>query len=119
MNKLLLRFIFGYFILSYMATTTAATHRVPQYSHDKVTIVETVVYSSKDQALKMHRHEYDRVLVALTNGILKITTDKGQSHEFKIERGKAYFLARDTNDELHSDENISGPPIKVLLIELH
>jgi len=66
----------------------------------------------------MHRHEHDRVVVAFSDGLLKITNDKGKVHYLKLEKDKGYYLARDVPGELHSDENMSLRPIKVLVIEL-
>lgn len=66
----------------------------------------------------MHRHNYNRVLYAFDSGVLKFTNDKGESHLLNLEKDKAYFLTKDKPNELHTDENISDHPIKVLVIEL-
>lgn len=66
----------------------------------------------------MHRHEYNRVVVAFDNGTLKITNDKGNVHYLRLEKEKAYYLTKDVLGELHVDKNISQHPIKVLVIEL-
>ena len=66
----------------------------------------------------MHRHDYDRVLVALSNGTLKITNNKGDVHYLKLKKNKAYYLPKDPMDELHQDENITQHPITVMVIEL-
>lgn len=96
----------------------AATKRIPQFANEKVSVWETIIYPSKDQVLQKHRHEHDHVVVALTNGVLKITNDKGQTHELKLKKNQAYYLRRDVSGEFHTDENISGNPIKVMVIEL-
>lgn len=95
-----------------------STKRIPQFTNEKVSVWETIVYSTRDQELKSHRHEHDRVLVALTDGVLKITNNKGQTHELKLKKDQAYYLKRDVDGEFHTDENISGHPIKVMVIEL-
>ncbi len=66
--------------------------------------METIVYPDKDQPLAMHRHERDRVVVAFTDGVLKITNDKGKSHDLKLVAGNAYYLPRDVPGELHKDK---------------
>lgn len=93
------------------------TERIPQFKNDKVEVWKTVVYPSTKQMLKMHRHEHDRVVVPLESGKLKITNDHGKVHYLNLKKGKAYFLKKDVPNELHTDENISGHPIEVMVIE--
>lgn len=66
----------------------------------------------------MHRHDHDRVVVALTDGLLKIKNNKGGVHYFKLKKDTAYFFTKNPVDELHTDENMSQHPIKVMVIEL-
>jgi hypothetical protein len=94
------------------------TQRIPQFSNDKTNVWKTVIYHTPEKKLTMHRHEHDRVVIALTNGILKITSDKGKVHYFKLVKDEAYFLAKDAPGEMHSDENIGRHPIKVMVVEL-
>ena len=94
------------------------TTRVTQFSNEQVHVWKTVIYPSAKQALKMHRHEYDRVMIALDDGLLKITNDKGKVHYLKFTKNKAYFLAKDVANELHRDENMTGHPIQVMIVEL-
>ncbi len=94
------------------------TTRIPQFSNDKFNVWQTIIYPSKNQALKMHRHEYNRVIVAFDSGTLRITNDKQKIHYLKLEKGQSYYLSKDVPGELHSDENISHNPIKITVIEL-
>ena len=94
------------------------TKRVEQFDNNKVRVWETRVYPSAKQKLAMHRHEHDRVVVALSDGLLKITNDKGKSHYWKLEKNKAYYLSRDKKNELHTDENMTDHIIKVMVVEL-
>ncbi len=94
------------------------TNRIPFFSNEKVNVWKTIIYPNKEQILKMHRHEYNRVLVAFDNGTLKITNDKGKVHYLQLEKEKAYYLTKDVPGEFHTDENISQHPIKVIVIEL-
>lgn len=97
---------------------SSTTTRIAQFSNDKVSVWETVIYPSANQVLKMHRHEHDRVLVAFSDGLLKITNDKGKVHYLKLEKNKAYYLTKDIPNELHNDQNMLFHPIKVLVVEL-
>lgn len=94
------------------------TTRMPEFSNNEVDVWKTIIYPNKNQRLKMHRHEYNRVVVALNNGTLKITNDKGKIHYLNLEKDHAYYLTKDVPNELHSDENIGKHPITVLVIEL-
>lgn len=94
------------------------TIRIPQLSNEKVSVWTTVIYPNKDQILKMHRHEYNRVIVALDSGLIKVVNNKGKEHFLKLEKDKAYYLSKDVPGELHTDENMDKHPIKVVVIEL-
>lgn len=94
------------------------TKRISQFSNDKVEVWETHISPGANKILKMHRHENDRVIIAFDDGVLKITNSKGKTHFLKLEKNKAYYLKKDIPNELHSDENISSHPIKVMVIEL-
>lgn len=96
-----------------------ATHRVDQFSNDKVKVWKTIIYPASGQVLPMHRHDHDRVLVALSDGLLKITNDKGAVHYLKLEKNKAYYLTKDLPNELHNDENMSKHAVKVMVVELN
>lgn len=94
------------------------TTRIPQLSNKEVSVWTTVIYPDKKQILKMHRHEHNRVIVALDNGLLKVVNNKGKIHFLKLQKDKAYYLSKDVPGELHTDENMSKHPIKVVVIEL-
>lgn len=119
MNKKIIISALAALISHGAAASSAATHRTPQFSNDRVTAWETVIYPSQHQVLSMHRHEHDRVVVAFNDGILKITNDKDQTHYLSLKKDKAVYLTKDVPNELHSDENMSNHPIKVLVIELN
>ncbi len=95
-----------------------ATKRILQLQNNQVTVWKTIIYPSTQHMLPMHRHEYNRVIVALTDGTLKIKTDKGIVHYLRLKKDSAYYLKKDVPNERHSDQNISGFPIKVMVIEL-
>lgn len=119
MSKLLTIYSFFFlFLISHPVSAQPTTTRIAQFSNEKVAVWETIIYPGSKQILKMHRHDRDRVVVAFNNGTLKITNNKGKIHYFKLEKDKAYFLTKDVRNETHIDENISGHPIKVMIIEL-
>ncbi|MCD6039989.1 MAG: uncharacterized protein K0S27_1389 [Gammaproteobacteria bacterium] len=117
--RLMILTILSFFLINGVSNATPpATTRIAQFSNNKISVWETIIYPSANQKLKMHRHEHDRVVVALTDGVLKITNDKGKVHYLKLQKNKAYYLTKDIPNELHNDENMSSHPIKVLVIEL-
>lgn len=101
------------------ANLIAQTARITQFENEKVKVWETIIYPEKQEILPMHRHEHDRVLVALTDGVLKVTNQAGESHDLVLKKDKAYYLPADKREERHNDENKSGKPIKVMVIELN
>lgn len=107
-------------LLNGIITTAYAqsTARIPQFSNDKANVWKTIIYPTSTQVLTMHRHDYDRVIVALSNGLLKITNNKGKIHYLKLEKNKAYYLTKDPLNELHKDENMTQHSIAVMVIEL-
>ncbi|QMT61276.1 hypothetical protein [Legionella sp. PC997] len=95
------------------------TVRIPQLSNKEVSIWTTVIHPNQKHILKMHRHDHNRVIVALDDGLLKVVNNKGKEHFLKLEKDKAYYLSKDVPGELHTDENMSNHPIKVVVIELN
>jgi hypothetical protein len=100
------------------STEADVTTRIPQFSNERVIVWETIIYPNAKHQLPMHRHDQDRVLVSFDEGTLKITNDKGQTHYLKLEKNNAYYLTKDVPGELHTDENMTNHPIKVLVITL-
>lgn len=99
--------------------SACAATRTPQLANDDVTVWQTVIPPGGKQKLSMHRHEHNRVVVPLTDGELKVTNDRGESHMLQLKKNQAVYLAKDIPNEMHNDENISHHPIKVLVIELN
>jgi beta-alanine degradation protein BauB len=94
------------------------THRACEIQNAKVEVWQTIIYPGKGGQLKMHRHNYDRVLVALTDGELKVKNAKGEVHFIKLQKGHSLYLTADAPHDLHSDENVSGNVIKVIVVNL-
>src|SRR5690242_7251251 len=99
MNKIILVFLMMF--MSMAQAQTPLTQRIPQFDNDQVAVWETIVYPSQQHVLVMHRHDRNRVLVALSNGTLKITNDKNQVHYLKLIKDHAYFLTKDIPGEMH------------------
>lgn len=114
--KLLMIFVLG---ASALQAAGLSTQRIEQLSNARVTVWKTIIYPSSKQVLPMHRHDNDRVLVALTDGTLKITSNKGKVHYLKLKKGKSYYLTKDVPNELHNDENVTNHPIQVMVIQLN
>ena len=72
MRNIILVFIFLISIFDMNIAQADATKRIAQFSNSKVNVWQTIIYPNKKQALKMHRHDYDRVVVAFDNGILQV-----------------------------------------------
>jgi beta-alanine degradation protein BauB len=102
-----------------LCNTIYAAERVSEFSNDKVNVWNTAIAPGKPEQLTMHRHDKDRVVVAMSDGILKIVDNHQQVRYMKLEKGKSYFLPKDVEGEMHTDENISSKPIKVVVIELN
>ncbi len=101
-----------------LAESLPSTHRVAEFSNDRVNVWKTTILPNQNQQLKMHRHDFDRVVVSLSNGTLKITNNKGQVHLLKLEKNHSYYLPKDPINEFHTDNNISHVPIEIMVIEL-
>ncbi len=113
-----MRFIMGFSAFLVCLSSFAATHRVPQLDNQRVAVWQTIVYPNQAEKLKPHRHDRDRVVVALTNGTLKVTNNLGQSHLLTLKKNHAYFLTKDVAHETHTDTNLSNHPVSVMVIEL-
>jgi quercetin dioxygenase-like cupin family protein len=93
-----------------------ATVRTPQLENDSVRVWKTTIATG--QPLTMHRHESGRVIVALTDGTLRIVKESGESRTVTWEKGKAYWLPADPPGEKHGDLNEGKEPIEVMVVEL-
>ncbi len=100
------------------ASYAQSTTRIPQFSNHQVNVWKTIIYPSASKRLTLHRHDYDRIVVALSNGLLKVTNQKGQTHYLRLKKNQAYYLTRDPLHEWHYDENVTKQPITVMVIEL-
>lgn len=115
--RVILFIVLAFFAIALQAETTT-TKREIEFENKKVKVWRTTIMPKKNAKLTMHRHDHDRVLVALTDGKLKIRNNLGKLHYLILTKGQSYFLEKDAPNEMHSDENITSHPIIVTLIEL-
>jgi quercetin dioxygenase-like cupin family protein len=92
------------------------TVRTPQFENEAVRVWRTSI--APGQPLTLHRHENGRVIVALTDGTLKIVKESGESKTVTWEKGKAYWLSADPPGEKHGDLNEGKDSIEVMVVEL-
>jgi quercetin dioxygenase-like cupin family protein len=98
------------------APPSATTGRVPLVENESVRVWRSTIAPA--QPLSMHRHESGRVIVALTDGTLKIVSESGQSRTVTWKAGNAYWLPADAPGERHGDVNEGKQPIEVVVVEL-
>ena len=110
----MLRFIFFLGVMS--ALSAEVSTRELQFENEKVKVWKTKIPPSK--ALKMHRHDRDRVVVGLHGGKLVKVEETGEVSELSFATHKAYWLEKDPIDMLHADLNEGEKTIEVMVIEL-
>ncbi len=93
------------------------TGREAQFENDQVQVWKTVI--APHQPLSFHRHEHNRVLIALTDGQLRVVDPSGKElTTYHWEHGKAYWLPADPPGQTHADVNDSDRPVEVIVVEL-
>lgn len=95
----------------------SATRREPQFENDEVKVWKSIIMPN--QPLSMHRHEHGRALIALVGGKLKVVDPSGKTLDtYDWQSGKAYWLGKDPQGQMHADVNDTGKPIEVIVVEL-
>ena len=110
------RYLLAILSISSLLTAENKTHRVPLLENKKVKAWKTVIMPN--QPLKMHRHEYDRIVIGLKGGTLTKIEKTGEISKLIFENNKAYWLPKDPPNTFHADINESNKPIEVIVIEL-
>jgi quercetin dioxygenase-like cupin family protein len=98
------------------ATSMVGAQRTAQFENEEVSVWRTVV--PPNQPLAMHTHKHPRVIVALTDGTMKMAYENGSSQTHEWESGKAYWLPTAEGLKVHSDVNTGSKPIEVMVVEL-
>ena len=68
--------------------------------------------------LTLHRHDHERVIIALQGGTIKILEQSGSIEQHVWETGRAYWLPANAPNTLHADVNAGDKPIEVMVVEL-
>jgi beta-alanine degradation protein BauB len=95
---------------------TTGTQRIVQFENDDVKVWKSIVVPHAP--LTMHRHEHERVIIALKGGTMKIVEQTGTSEAHVWETGKAYWLPANAPGTMHADVNAGDQPIEVMVVEL-
>ncbi len=99
------------------AAMRQTTRREPQLENEQVRVWKTII--APHQPLNFHRHDNDRVLIALTDGRLRVVDPSGKEvTTYTWERGKSYWLGADPPGQTHADLNESDQPVEVIVVEL-
>jgi len=94
-----------------------ASRREPQFENAQVTVWKSIVMPN--QPLKLHRHDHGRVLVALTDGQLKVVDGAGKTLDtYNLKAGKSLWLGIDPPGQMHADVNRGTKPVEVIVVQL-
>lgn len=89
---------------------------IPQFENDDVEVFRSVIIPGVP--VPMHRHDHPRVIIPLRGGTMKIVEQNGAAEEHVWETGKAYWLPANPPNTKHSDVNVGGQPIEVMVVQL-
>ena len=118
MHHIIVKILYVFLICSAYNSHAENTRRISEFSNDSVNVWKTTILPHHQNRLTMHHHAFDRVLVALSSGTLKITEHSGEVRYLKLKKNQAYFVEKDAPNAFHQDENIGNRPIEVMVIEL-
>src|SRR6516165_8586335 len=94
----------------------SSTQRIPQFENSQVKVWKSTI--APNAPLPLHRHDHGRVIIALQGGTMKIAEQTGSSETQVWETGKAYWLAANPPNTMHSDINVGNQPIEVVVVEV-
>ncbi len=93
------------------------SERFPQINNDQVRTWRTII--APNQPLKLHRHEYPRVVTVLRGGTLKSVAESGDLLAVRHWRaGESYWLDADPPNKLHACVNDGPGVIEIVVTEL-
>ncbi len=75
------------------------------------------VQQQNTSGIAMHRHEYARILLPLSEGVLQRRDANGATTDYLLEVGKPILLPEDTEEGFHTDENLGKQPIEVIVLQ--
>jgi quercetin dioxygenase-like cupin family protein len=113
----LLCFVSGAGVVWAQQQVQAASRREAQFENSQVSVWKSVIMPK--QPLTLHRHDHGRVLVALTDGQLKVVDKNGKVLDtFNLKAGKAMWLGVDPPGQMHADVNDGPRPVEVIVVQL-
>jgi quercetin dioxygenase-like cupin family protein len=93
------------------------SRREAQFENDQVSVWKSIIMPK--QPLTLHRHDHGRVLVALTDGQLKVVDRSGTVLDtFNLRAGRAMWLGVDPPGQMHADVNDGHRPVEVIVVQL-
>jgi beta-alanine degradation protein BauB len=108
--------LLGAFAVGRSQQPSVTSERYPQFENEDVRVWKSVVVAGAPLAL--HRHDHPRVIIALTGGTMQIVQQGAPSETHVWEAGKAYWLPANAPNTMHTDANVGGKPIEVMVVEL-
>ena len=99
------------------AQQQAKSNREPQFDNERVEVWKSTILPN--QPLTYHRHDAWRVMVALTDGDLKLVDPSGKVLDtYHLVRGKAMWLTPNPPGQTHADVNPGAKPVEVMMVQL-
>ena len=96
---------------------SSASRREPQFENSEVQVWKSIVMPN--QPLALHRHDHGRALISLNGGTLNVVDGNGKVMDvYKLEAGKAMWLAADKAGTQHADVNPGKAPVEVIVVQL-
>ncbi|MFI4957505.1 MAG: hypothetical protein ACHQAX_09920 [Gammaproteobacteria bacterium] len=104
-------------------------YRVPELKIDlssdkgtsEIMIWKSVIPAATNNTagLAMHRHNYARTLIPMTEGVLQRRDADGKTTDYVLTPGKPLLLPADTPQGFHTDENFGKKPIEVVVVQFN
>jgi hypothetical protein len=97
------------------AQPRAEMQRVPQFDNARAVAWRSVIPAGTESTL--HRHDRQRVIVAIAGGDLKTITASGETTVNHYQTGNAYFQEPMPAGVTHKDVNDTSKTIELIVVE--